>query len=319
MAAARAERIARHPDMRLAAVAGRNPATRATLGRRHGVADYADWQALAAMDAIDAVFVTTHPDSHGQMSVFALEHGKHVFSESTLALTAAEAELVVETALSRRLVVRVGHTSPLRPVPRVVAEQVERLGGPVLDDVRIQFPDDLRRGRTEGFDRRVTGHPLLYGITLALPAVFGRGPVAGVRATAHGLGDGPVYESCVVTAEIAFESGTLTHIAYLRGFQWTGPGWRNVACHKGSVLLVDGAGHVEVATSLGHERVPIPHADPWATEIDEFVSEIRTGEAPTVSLQDAVNVVKLAEAAQASSQRGGAEVADLPAGIRIGP
>ena len=304
MAAARAERIADIPDLGLVAVAGRNSRTCAALADRHGVRAMSDWRELVTMDDLDAVFVTTHPDTHAEMAMAALERGSNVFSESTLATTVADADAVVEAARSRGLVVRVGHTRVLRPVSLVVAEQVERLGGPVLDDVRIQSTNDLQRGRAEGFDTRISGHPLLYAITLGLPAVFGRGRITSIRASAHGVGNGPVFESCVASTEIAFESGVVATIAYLRGFDWTGPGWRTVACHTGSVHVVDGASHVEVTTAAGMDAVPIPEADPWRTEIDEFVRAIRTGAPMNVTLDDARRVVAIAETAQRASRDG---------------
>ena len=304
MAVARSERIADHPDLALVAVAGRNPRTCVALAERYGVPAIGDWRELVTIGHLDAVFVTTHPDTHAEMALAALEQGRNVFSESTLATTVADADAVVDAARSRGLVVRVGHTRVMRPVSLVVAEQVERLGGPVLDDVRIQSVNDLRRGRVEGFDMRISGHPLLYTITLALPAVFGRGRIASIRASAHGVGNGPVFECCVATAEIGFESGVVATIAYLRGFEWTGPGWRTVACHNGSVRVVDGASHVEVTTPEGIETVPIPEADPWRAEIDEFVRAIRTGAPMTVTLDDARRVVAIAEAAQRASREG---------------
>ena len=298
MGAERAERIANHPDLTLVAVAGRNPDTRAALARRHGVLALADWRELVAMDELDAVFVTTYPDTHAEVARVALEHGKHAFTESTLAINTEQADAVVEAARTRGLVVRVGHTTVLRPHSRVVAQQVERLGGPLLDDVRVQFANDLRRGRTEGFDMRVTGHPLLYAVTLGLPAIHGRGPIASIQASTQGVVNGPVYESSVATAEITFESGVVTTIAYLRGFEWPGPGWRSVACAHGSVQVVDGADHVEVTTTRGRETVPIRQYDPYDIEINEFIQAIRTGAPMTVTLDDARRVVAIAEAAE---------------------
>jgi predicted dehydrogenase len=301
MAAARAERVADLPDLALVAVTGRNSRTCAALAERYGVRAIRDWRELVTIDDLDAVFVTTHPDTHAEMALAALEQGRNVFLESTLAITVADADAVAEAARSRGLVVRVGHTRVLRPVSLVVAEQVERLGGPVLDDVRIQSVNDLRRGRVEGFDMRITGHPFLYAITLGLPAVFGRGRIASIRASARIVGNGPVFESCVATTEIVFESGVVANIAYLRGFDWTGPGWRTVACQNGSVRVVDTASHVEVTTAGGMKAVPIPEADPWRTEIEEFVGAIRTGAPMTVTLDDARRVVAIAEAAERAS------------------
>ena len=304
MGAERAQCISDHPDLALVAVAGRNRQARESLAARHGAAALGDWRELVATTELDGVFIATLPDTHAEIGLGALDHGKHVFVEPPLAIDMAGADSVVEAARSSGLVVRVGHSPVLRPAARVVAQQVERLGGPVLDDVRVHFGDDLRSGRVAGFDVRVTGHPMLYAITLGLPAIFGKGPIDSVRASTRGVGDGPVFENCVATAEITFASGVVTTIAYLRGYEWAGPGWRTVACGNGSVRSVDGTDGVEVTTARGTELVAVPKDDAYETEIEEFVRAIRTGATPTFTLSDAHRVVAIADAAEKSSRSG---------------
>ena len=312
MAAERAAHIAGHPELALAAVAGRNPESRAALARRYGVSHAADWRELVAMEGLDAVFVATLPDTHAEVSLAALEHGLHVFCEPPMAIDTADAEAVVTAARSLGLVVRVGHTPVLRPAARVVAQQVERLGGPVLDDVRIHFPDDERRGRTAGFDMRVTGHPLVYAITLCLPAISGKGPVASLRATTQLVGEGAVFETCVATSELTFLSGAVSTIAYLRGFQWAGRGWRTVACRRGSVRVVDGEEYVAVTTPNGLKTVPLPEDDAYETEIADFVSAVRTGAPLAFTLEDARQVVAIADAAQMAAREDRAVAVEMP-------
>ena len=304
MAAARAERIQAHPDLTLVAIVGRNRETRAELTTRLGVALMTDSLRLLAMDDLDAVFVTTHPDTHATLALAALERGKHVFSESTLALSVEDADGIVQTARAARLVVRVGHTSVLRPAARLVAEQVELLGGPLLDDLRIQYPNDERAGRVAGFDLRVSGHPGLSAVMLGYPCIHRRGPIRSIRAWTRLTGVEPQFDTCVARVEITFQSGVVAGIAYLRGFPWAGPGWRTVACRLGAVRVKDGATHVQVLTERGAKSLPVPDADPWAQEIDEFVHAIRDGAPMSVTLDDARRIVAIAEAAQDSSDSG---------------
>ena len=82
MAVARAERIAARSDMDLVVVAGRNPETGAALAARFGVEHTQDWESTVARADVDAVIVTTHPDTHAPMGATALAAGKHLFSES---------------------------------------------------------------------------------------------------------------------------------------------------------------------------------------------------------------------------------------------
>jgi len=304
MAAARAERIQAHPGLTLVAIVGRNRETRAELATRLGVPLMGDLLRLLAMEDLDAVFIATHPDTHATLALAALERGKHVFSESTIALSSEDADGILQTARAGRLVVRVGHTTVIRPATRLVAEQAERLGGPLLDDVRIQFPNDERDGRVAGFDPRISGHPVLSAVMLGYPCIHGRGPIRSIRAWTRLTGGEPQFETCVARVELTFQSGVVAGIAYLRGFPWVGPGWRTVTCRQGVVRVTDAADQVQVLTEQGTEMVLIPDADPWAQEIDEFVHAIRDGAPMSVTLDDARRIVAVGQAAQRSSDTG---------------
>ncbi|MGO4855193.1 Gfo/Idh/MocA family protein [Phaeovulum sp. W22_SRMD_FR3] len=58
----------------------------------------ADWRALIADPAIDAISITTPNRLHAEMAIAALQAGKHVWCEKPMALTEAEAEAMVAAA-----------------------------------------------------------------------------------------------------------------------------------------------------------------------------------------------------------------------------
>ena len=60
-----------------------------------------DWREAITHDAVDLVCVTTPPDLHREMAIFALEHGKHVLCEKPMAMNAAEAEEMTAVAEAR--------------------------------------------------------------------------------------------------------------------------------------------------------------------------------------------------------------------------
>jgi predicted dehydrogenase len=70
----------------------------ARVAAPHGAAAGSDWRALVERDDIDAVFVSTPPALHEEMSVRALEAGKHVLCEKPLARTPAECRAMVDAA-----------------------------------------------------------------------------------------------------------------------------------------------------------------------------------------------------------------------------
>ncbi|MEX0744962.1 MAG: Gfo/Idh/MocA family oxidoreductase [Phycisphaeraceae bacterium] len=57
-----------------------------------------DWQRLVERDDLDAVFIGTWPYTHEQMSIAALEAGKHVFCQSRMAMNLAEARAMADAA-----------------------------------------------------------------------------------------------------------------------------------------------------------------------------------------------------------------------------
>ncbi|MFW6059193.1 MAG: Gfo/Idh/MocA family protein [Phycisphaeraceae bacterium] len=57
-----------------------------------------DWRQLLARDDLDAVFIGTWPYMHMEMSIAALEAGKHVFCQARMAMDLAEAKAMVAAA-----------------------------------------------------------------------------------------------------------------------------------------------------------------------------------------------------------------------------
>ena len=69
------------------------------------------WEALVARDDLDAVVIGTWPYRHREMSIAALESGKHVFCQARMAMDRAEAEDMI--GVSRKA----GKVAMLCPVP----------------------------------------------------------------------------------------------------------------------------------------------------------------------------------------------------------
>jgi predicted dehydrogenase len=83
----------------LAALCGRDRAAAETAAQRYGFGDVeTDWQALLERDDVQLIDVCTPGDSHAEISVAALDAGKHVLCEKPLANTVAEAEAMAAAA-----------------------------------------------------------------------------------------------------------------------------------------------------------------------------------------------------------------------------
>jgi len=90
-------------------------------------------EALIASPDVDAVLVCTPNHLHRQYAEAGLRAGKHVFCEKPLALTAADADAVLEAASATDAVFMVGHLARHIPAYAAVAGLLEtgRLGTPV--------------------------------------------------------------------------------------------------------------------------------------------------------------------------------------------
>jgi predicted dehydrogenase len=84
---------------RMAAICGRDPAAVAAAAARLGwAATETDWKRLVQRDDVDLVDVCTPGSSHAEISIAALEAGKHVLCEKPLANTVEEARAMVAAA-----------------------------------------------------------------------------------------------------------------------------------------------------------------------------------------------------------------------------
>ena len=84
-------------------------------------------EALARAPDVDLVIVSSTPDAHVRHAVAALEAGKHVLCEKPMALTAREAERMIEVAAKNNGLARIDHELRYEPNRRK-AQQLIRAG-----------------------------------------------------------------------------------------------------------------------------------------------------------------------------------------------
>ena len=94
-----AQPAAERADVRLTAVAARDPARAQAYAAEHGIEHVAgDYAALVQRDDVDLVYNALPPAAHPEWTIAALEAGKAVLCEKPFALDAARAEAMAETA-----------------------------------------------------------------------------------------------------------------------------------------------------------------------------------------------------------------------------
>ena len=104
----------------------------------------ADWTEIIDDEEIDAVCIGTWPYMHAEMTIAALDAGKHVLCEARMAMNAHEAHAML--AASRRNPSRVAQIVPAPmslPVDRTIADTIASgaIGNIIAADIRVSSGD----------------------------------------------------------------------------------------------------------------------------------------------------------------------------------
>jgi len=94
----RATALGKLPDHTLVAACDRDLTLASALVARHGGQADQDWHKLIRRDDVEAVVVSTPPSLHMEMTVAALESGKHVLCEKPLARNSTECQTMIDAA-----------------------------------------------------------------------------------------------------------------------------------------------------------------------------------------------------------------------------
>ncbi len=121
----RADALGRSGDCSLSAVADRDPTRARDVVTGHDAAALGDFRELIAREDLDAVIVSTPPDSHEEITLAALTAGKHVLCEKPLAPSVEACRRMVDEARQRGLVLATGFCQRYFPAVQFVKENVE--------------------------------------------------------------------------------------------------------------------------------------------------------------------------------------------------
>ena len=81
-----------------------------------GIAHFTDdWRESVAREDVDLVCIATPPKLHREMTLFALDHGKHVLCEKPMAMNVAEAEEMTAAAAGTSVLSLIDHELRFQP------------------------------------------------------------------------------------------------------------------------------------------------------------------------------------------------------------
>ena len=290
----------------------------ARLAGPYGAAASVDWREVVGDPQIEVVLVLTYPDSHAEISIAALEAGKHVLCEKPLTRTQAEARALVAAADRSGRILKCGFNHRHHPA----VEEAHRLftsgliGKPVFGRARYGI------GGRSGIEKEWRSDPkIVSGGQLMEQGIhvvdlfswfLGRieqvtGFTSSTRWPIAPLEDNGFALLRSASGVIASVHASLT--------QWTNLFEFEVYGDKGS-LTVRGLG-----ASYGVEELVIAEHDPtgpfshrtieyrggdlsWKREWDELAAAIEGGRQPLGNGEDGLRALQIVEAAYSAARTG---------------
>jgi predicted dehydrogenase len=285
-----------------------------------GVEFVSDASSVLDSPEVDAVVIATQPASHPALAREAMEKGKHVFVEKPLTLSAADAEMLLETSVRTNRILMVGHLLLYHPAVKLLKEYI-RSGE--LGEVLYVYSTRVNLGKVR-HDENALWSFAPHDVAVILHLIDAK-PVAvsaiGQCYLRPGVED-------VVFLTIIFEQNKMAHVHV----SWLDPhkirkltivGNKKMAVFddmeasekirvydKGVDYSPDYRSYAE-AVSLRVGDILIPRVDmkePLRIECEHFVECIVHGRPPLTSAREGVAVVKVLESAQKSLSASGSLV-----------
>lgn len=196
-----------HPSAEVVTVCGRHLEAARSLAGKFGIRRATDdFHAVCADPDIDAITIVTANVAHAQPAIEALKHGKHVFCEKPLAMTAAEAREMTRIAAASGKVHQVGFTFRYNYGLRDLRKRIAAgcIGRPYFARIQYDRWDGLSPGWTMSWrDRKETaGAGVLFALGSHLFDITRHvlGPIDSVIGYTHLI---PRKAPDCVTGEIA--------------------------------------------------------------------------------------------------------------------
>ena len=267
-----ADKFARLPGVKLAAVVDRDPA-------RAPVSDY-----RAVITAIDAAVIAVPTDLHHAIARECLERGVHLLVEKPLASTLEQADDLVKLARDRNLVLQVGHVERYN---RAFQALVERMDRPLFIDAE----------RLAGFKQRGTEVDVILDLMihdLDLALSLARSEVAAVSACGFRV---LTQNIDIASARIEFANGCVADLtasrasqSAVRKFRVFQPGVYVSADLQAGKLRYVRQAHGEIQeTEESHGG-----GDALYSQAEAFVAAVRSRRPPAVDGAEGRRVLKVA-------------------------
>jgi predicted dehydrogenase/threonine dehydrogenase-like Zn-dependent dehydrogenase len=276
---------------RLELVGGGSGPSAESTKRRFGFARIAESaEAVIADEDVDAVIVATRHGTHADLSIRALQAGKHVFSEKPLVLSAEELESVLAAAADARGILAVGFnrrfSPPLRELRDFLTAPASRIAASYRVSAGRLETDHWTHDLDEG-GGRILGEVCHFVDSLRF---LTGADVEDVHATAYGAPDLPVQARDRVAVILTFSDGSIGTILYVADGSPAVPKERIEAYTVDRTGILDDYRSLDLFGPTG-KRTSRPRQQDKGhqQEVEAFLRGIEHG-VPPVALDEIANV-----------------------------
>ena len=299
-----ARRLEGHGGISLTGVCAPELAGQDSVG---GLGVYADYDAVLADQAVQAVILTSPNQLHEEQTIAAASAGKHVFCEKPLALSGAAARRMAAAVEAAGVVMAVGHERRFEPAMARLAQLV-RDGdlGTILHAEAAFSHDKLTGVPLDNWRTRKATAPAAamtgMGIHLtdAFIGMFGRVEVVQALTADRVLG----WETGdVVTVQLGFQTGmtaTLSAILatphFIRAHVFGSTAWAEVR-NDTHPDTPGGFAHLDISRSgQATESARHPWVDAVVLNLDAFADAVAGRSPYPIPIADMVHNIEVLEA-----------------------
>ncbi len=299
-------RIAACKRFHAVAICSKGGLTASTTGTKHGFrVATTDAKMVLRNEEVDAVFVVTQHHLHADQVIESIRHGKHVFVEKPLCISADELRAIedaLEEAGDRAPIVTVGFNRRFSRSANITRQFFADVTTPITLSYRFNagaLPPDHWTQNPEIGGGRIIGEAC-HAIDTAT-SIIGSPPVR-VHATSIAGQNAPAVtdDQCFIT--LTHADGSISSIAYLAGGDAAFPRERIEVIGAGRIAIIDDFRKVTTVRH-GKTRVHKHRKDKGhGAEIQEFAAAIANGDAAPIPWTD-LRAVTLASILAVRSMR----------------
>ena len=306
--------IAANRSARLAAICELSPARAEAARAAHPhVPVVSEIETVLRDPDIRAVVLATLTDTHGQLALRALAHGKHVMVEKPLAGSSADAVALSDASAHRSLVLMVDHTYVFSPAFETILRLIpDRRLGPVryYQSTRANCfgpPNEI----SALWDLAVHDLSMLDTLMLSTPSVVQAVGLSGAsgRSTSHAQLTLTYPEGAMATALVSWIAPNKLRTVMI-GFDHHTIIWDDLVAGSSVQLFDRGLEPVPDPSNRRQphtiaENIPVPPAESLANAVGHFLDCIAHDISPRSDFAAGMRTIRLLEAADRSLANGG--------------